>query len=231
MTRLARDRDTQLTPEEIAIEALRQYDAGGEEPSIRRLAKALNVTPSAIYHHYPSHARIVQAAVELVWVEATGDLLELLPDPFAADPAELVLHGGIATRRAFGRHPRLARHIADAWRPSDALTAVLGVLASAFERMGLSDERAAEAFHAYGTFTIGSVLFAAARTNAQVLAPDEQSLPYRPAYDAELRQHSDESTRRAIDGIMDLAALDPDRDEQLFISGLRHLIGSFSAVP
>ena len=66
MTRLAAGRTTHLEPEEIARETLRLFDEGSD-PSIRQLATALNVTPSAIYHHFDSRAEIVQAAVEMVW--------------------------------------------------------------------------------------------------------------------------------------------------------------------
>lgn len=227
MARIARDRDTQLTPAEIASEALRLFD-GGEEPSIRRLAAALSVAPSAIYHHFPSQARIVEAAVELVWLESTRDLLELLPEPFEAEPVEVLVSAGIATRRAFGRHPLLARHVADAWTPSPALAAVFALLANLFERIGLSDDEAAAAFHAYGTFTIGGILFAAARANAGAQAPEAQALPYRPDYEASDRDRSTAATRGAIEQVMDLAAVDPDRDEALFAAGLRRLVASFA---
>jgi hypothetical protein len=46
MTRLPTDRDTHLTPGEITAEALRQFDNGEAEPSIRGLA-ASPATPSA----------------------------------------------------------------------------------------------------------------------------------------------------------------------------------------
>jgi hypothetical protein len=52
MTRLARNRDTHLTREEIAAEALRCFDESASAPSIRHLAEVpLRVTPSAIYPH------------------------------------------------------------------------------------------------------------------------------------------------------------------------------------
>src|SRR5680860_997321 len=85
LTRLAEGRDTHLEPSEIATETLRLFDEG-HDPSIRQLAKELNVTPSAIYHHFESRAEIVQAAVEIVWKEILEDLFDKTCDPFSADP-------------------------------------------------------------------------------------------------------------------------------------------------
>ena len=112
MARLAADRKTHLTPAEIAREALRQFDAGPREPSIRSLAAALHVTPTAIYHHFPSQAAIYQAAVELVWNESLPLLLEIEPRPLEADPADTLVAVGLATRRAWLAHYRVAHLMA-----------------------------------------------------------------------------------------------------------------------
>ena len=112
MARIAKGRDRVLTRDEIAAETLRQFDTGAEPPSIRALAAALGVAPSAIYHHFESQAAIVQAATELVWEEATRDFLSVFPDPYNEDPAEVLVTAGITTRRAFGRHYRIAPFIA-----------------------------------------------------------------------------------------------------------------------
>ena len=85
MTRLAHDRDTHLTPPEIAAEALRQCEENRSEPSIRSLASALRVAPTAIYHHFPSRALIVRAALELVWAEAMDEAFTLGSVLFAAN--------------------------------------------------------------------------------------------------------------------------------------------------
>src|SRR6476619_471909 len=98
MARIAADRETHLTPAEIAQEALRQFDESGKEPSIRSLAAQLRVAPTAVYHHFPSQAAIYQAVVELVWAQATTHLLELVPRPLKADPVDVLVASGIATR-------------------------------------------------------------------------------------------------------------------------------------
>src|SRR5437899_8056215 len=141
MARIAKGCDRVLPREEIVTEPLRQFDENTEAPSIRALASALGVAPSAIYHHYESQAAIVQAAKELVWPEATLDFLAVVPDPYNnADPAEVLLTAGIATRRAFGRHYRIAPFLAATPETTEFMSALLGMLAGVFERLGLRGE-------------------------------------------------------------------------------------------
>ena len=220
MTRLARGRATHLTRAEIAAAALRRFDEGGEV-SIRELASTLGVAPSAIYHHFPSRAAIVDEALGLVWQEAAEEGLRLI-DGKADDPVEVLLAAALATRRAFGRHHALAPYLAATQEANDRLAANLGLLAGAFEGIGLSGEAAAEAFHAYGSFAIGSTLVLAARLNLG----QEEAEPRSPA--AAETDDPGAATRGALEAMMDLSYSDPERDEQLFLDGLRRLIASFA---
>ena len=105
--------------------------------------------------------------------------------------------------------------------------------ANLLERMGLEGEDAAIPFHAYASYTLGASLFAATRRVAnEQLARDagEESSPagrFRSQPHPALASRSREETRAALDDMMDLSAVDPDRDEQLFELGLRRLIASF----
>jgi TetR/AcrR family tetracycline transcriptional repressor len=234
MTRLARGRDTHLLPEEIAVEALRQFDAGTADPSIRQLAAALGVTPSAIYHHFPSRAAIIEAAVELVWGEVVIAMLELEPNPLEADPVDVLIASGLATRRAFGRHHRIAPYMAATPRSNQLRANTLALLANAFERMGLTPERAAEAFHAYAAFTVGTTLFAATRRvanerlDATAAVDPAGAGPFRSTPSEGLARLSRPETRAALDDVVEVSALDPARDERLFEDSLRHLVESFA---
>jgi len=227
MTRLAAKRDTHLTPAEIAAEALRQFDASGDEPSIRSLASALKVAPSAIYHHFASRSDIVHAAVALVWDRATSELLELVPMPFDADPVEVLVASGIATRRAWLAHYRLAPYMAATPGSSEFITNALGLLANVLERMGLEDERAAAALHTYSSFMIGAVLFAAARSaaNEQLEANGNGHSRRFEARPSDLAGSS-AGTRASIAAVMEVSVTDPERDEKLFAEGLERLIAS-----
>lgn len=228
MTRLANNRETHLTREEIAAEALRQFDAGSTSPSIRQLADALGATPSAIYHHFPSRAAIYQAGVELVWQEATHDVVELLGDPFAASPQDVLVTAAIASRRAFMRHYRIAPYASATPTESATIANILALVASVLEQLDLSPEEAEAAFHAYASFTFGGIVFAATRQ----IAHDElgaSASRFRSTPGAREASHSSAATRAALDNALDQSTLDPGRDEELFANGLRRLIGAFAS--
>jgi AcrR family transcriptional regulator len=232
MTRLARDRDTHLTRAEIALEALRCFDESASAPSIRQLAVVLQVTPSAIYHHFPSRAAIIQAAVDLVWEEAGARFLELVPDPFTADPVEVLVTAAVATREVFGAHYQVAPFIAATPQSNGPLTAILALMANVFARMGLDDNEAAASFHTYASYTLGAVLFAATRriTNEQLLVDGAAGLPADPVGPIDGHPVADAPgtvMRQALDEMIDLSIVDPDRDGKLFAEGLRRLIARF----
>jgi len=227
MPRLAADRSTHLTPEEIAAEALRQFDAGPAEPTIRSLAAALRVAPAAIYHHYPSQAALYQKVVEMVWNEASVETLRIEPHPFSADPVEVLVAIGLGTRRAWMRHHRLSRHMAGSPEANEFTRNALGLLASIFDGMGLTTEEAGAAFHAYATFMIGAVLFAAGnRTVNEHLASAGglRTKAFHTDPTERARTHASAPTRAELDHMMELAVLDPERDEELYVAGLRKLV-------
>lgn len=229
MSRLAANRDTHLTRAEIAEEALRQFDERAAEPTIRSLAGALEVTPAAVYHHFPSRGAIVQAVVELVWNDALAETLRLVPAPLEADPVEVLVATGLATRRAWLAHHRVSRYLAATQESSEFTRTALGLMANLFERLGLEPEQAAASFHSYSSFMIGAVLFAADRKSA-----DEQLRADGSTSDgihAGPSPGSSNRTRQVIDEAMDLSSTDPARDEQLFEDGLRRLVECFTAPP
>ena len=230
MTRLAAGRTTHLEPEEIAAETLRLFDAGGD-PSIRQLAAVLNVTPSAIYHHFDSRAEIVQAAVELVWTEILAMTAEQVGNPFEADPAETLIAAGVFARRAFVKHRRITPFMTAIPRSDELSAGGMAMFANLFERLGVSGPDAGDAFHHYASYCFGSALYAANRLNAgQELGkvhPDHEDLEeFRR--EAGVDQTSSKETRAALDAILDLSDVDPERDEELFVYGLRRILDGFA---
>ena len=226
MARIAKGRDRVLTRAEIATETLRQFDESPEAPSIRALAAALGVAPSAIYHHYESQAAIVQAATELVWEEVARDFLAEFPDPLDADPVEVLVTAGAATRRIFDRHHRIAPFIAASPEANDFMNEVLSVLGVVFARLGLKRDDAAVSFYAYSSFVIGTVLFSATRRIA-----DEQLGISRKRGRGQSgeRDGAGDDARVALDDAIDIPARDPALGEKLFAAGLRRLVRSFVA--
>jgi AcrR family transcriptional regulator len=229
MARLPNDRDTHLTPDEIVSEALRQFDQGKAEPSTRSLAAALRVTPSAIYHHFGSRSAIVDACVERVWVEAMTEMLAIEPKPLEADPVDVLVAGGLGTRRAWLRHALLSPYLAASPDMSEFTRNVFLLMGNLFRRMGLAGESVGVAFHAYSTFMIGSVLFAAGRIAAdERLARDGRG----DTRDRSPAAGEPGSDRRALEEMMDVSLNDPDRDERLFEDALRRLVeGLISSKP
>ncbi|HVS98886.1 MAG TPA: TetR/AcrR family transcriptional regulator [Solirubrobacterales bacterium] len=228
MTRLPKARDTHLTPTEVVDEALRQFDTG-KEPSIRSLAGALHVTPSAIYHHFPSRGAIIDKVVERVWLEAMTELLVLVPEPLKADPAEVLVASGIATRRAWLNHAELSPYLAASPDQNEFTRNSLRLMANLFGRMGLHGERAGAAFHAYATFMIGSVLFAAGRR----VADSRLARPGREDRFRADRDGAEERSGRALDNdpladMMNISVLDLERDEELYEDALRRLVASLA---
>lgn len=224
MARLPNDRDTHLTPEEIVGEALRQFDEGKSEPSIRGLAVALHVTPSAIYHHFGSRAEIVDACVERVWLESMNEMLAIEPEPLAADPADVLVVAGVATRRAWLRHVHLSPYLAASPDMSEFTRNVFLLMGSLFTRMGLEGERGGIAFHSYSTFMIGSVLFAAGRQAADQRLARGRGGPPR----VRTGKPDPDPTRRSLEEMTDLSFTDPARDERLFEDALRKLVASLT---
>ena len=231
MTRLAAGRSTHLEPEEIAAETLRLFDQG-DDPSIRQLANALSVTPSAIYHHFDSRAEIVQAAVELVWVEVLADTAAEVGNPFESDPVEVLTAVGVQARRAFIRHHTIAPYMTLIPRSTELAAGGVSLFANAFERLGVSGEVAGEAFHYYASYCFGTALYAASRLNArQALGhyrPDHEQLE-KLRREASVEDTSTEQTRAALDEVLDLSDIDPGRDERLFALGLRQILQGFAS--
>lgn len=232
MSRLAILRDTPLTREEIAATALRQFDVRRSEPTIRSLALELKVAPAAVYHHYASRAALFQGVVELVWDEATLGVLALVPDPFAADPAEVLVATGLSTRRSWLAHHRVARYMAATPEANRFVNETVGLMANLFERLGLAGDEAAAAFHAYSSFMIGAVLFAADRKTANEELVSESGGTWAPGFEtpdqAEPGHWSSDDTRARFDAVMSLSVTDPARDEELFEHGLRQMVNGFS---
>jgi AcrR family transcriptional regulator len=216
VSRLAVNRLDQLSREEIVQTAVRQFVLRASEPSIRSLATELRVTPTAIYHHFPSIAAVYQGAVELVWAESIVTSLELAPSPLTADPVDVLVAVGVATRRTWLEHFRLARYMAATPRENDFTRAAVPFLAGLFRRLGLDEADAAAAFYAYSSFMIGAVLFAAERKCAN------ESLPLSPP-------SRTTTSRLSIENVMDVSEADPERDEQLFAGAIRRLVGSYTS--
>ena len=230
MPRLANGRDVHLTPEEIAQELLKQFDGGSQLPSMRELAKGLGVSPMAIYNYFPGQAAIVRAAVNLVFKEAEHLFSQALPDPFGdgVPATEILVQMGLATRRAFGRHFRIAPYMAATPDPSGWLAGTLALITRVFERLELNPEEAARAFHTFVSFVFGSVIVAADRRITDEQLGDGAARGAGYGASKLLSRTESKKLLAALAPIIDVSITDPERDETLFAEGLRRLVSTFA---
>lgn len=100
-------------------------------------------------------------------------------------------------------------------------------MAALFERLEFDGDEAAAAFYAYGTFMLGSILFAATR-----LIADEQ-LGGRGAVHSEhppaMERRSGDGTRRSLDHVIAVSVTDPAEDEELFVGALSGLVAGLGS--
>jgi AcrR family transcriptional regulator len=160
MARMAAGRTTHLTKEEVAQAALTLFDDG--DFSMRALGTRLGVSPAAIYNHFENQGALVQAAVSLVWDESVTAFLAQIPDPVGqpGNPVEFLIVAADCARRAFSRHYRLATSLTLPPPESDSrLSGALAVFGSLLESAGLNGEDVGDAFYAYSTYTLGSILY------------------------------------------------------------------------
>jgi TetR/AcrR family transcriptional regulator, tetracycline repressor protein len=231
MARIASARDSVLTRKEIAQEALRQFDRGPAEPTIRSLAKELGVVPAAIYYHYPSRAAVVHAVVERVWREAWRELQRLLSELPVPDSVEVLVSIGVATRRAWLSHYRVGRYLVATPDANPVTTGSVELMANVLKGLGVEGEDAARAFHSFASFMVGAVLLAAERKAADEqleLAAGSNRRRTDGKRTSAAGPNPREPTPLSIEQIVDLSTTDPALDEALFEEGLRRLVKSFS---
>lgn len=142
--------------------------------SMRSLAGALGIGPSAIYYDFSTEEAVIRAAVALVFDEAMQEFLEHSAELLdGGDPVDLLVRSAVLTRRAFARHSRIAPYLATSPEASFTLASLLAVFGAALEQLGLTGERAGQASFAYGSYVYGSILVSSSRRVAdeRVRAP------------------------------------------------------------
>jgi AcrR family transcriptional regulator len=228
MSRLAKGRVTHLSRDEIARATLQHFDSSKEPFSMRRLGQILGVAPGAVYKHFPSEARVIAAALGLVFDEVVEEVLSR-GDPLSLDPVEAMVLAGVSMRRAFARHFRIAPYLVDFPESTPRLSGMLATVGAVFEGMGLGGERAGFAAYIYGNYVYGSIVFASVRRMARERegGAEFSSVEHRPS-DA---PRVTEATIRSIDEVVAGAAVDTELDDRRFEEGLRLLLDSIMRRP
>jgi len=221
MSRLAKGRATHLSKDEIARAALHHFDTSKEPFSMRRLGQMLGVAPGAVYKHFPSEADVIAAALGLVFDEIVEEVLGQ-GDPLGLDPVEVLVRSGVAMRRAFARHFRIAPYLVSSPASTPRLSGVLAIVGAIFESIGLVGERAGFAAYIYGNYVYGSVIFASARRMSREREEGAgfSSFEHRPTDAPRVA----EATSQSIDEVVAGAAADTELDDRRFEEGLRLLL-------
>jgi AcrR family transcriptional regulator len=230
MARMAAGRTTHLSQEEVARETLALFDEG--DFSMRALGARLNVSPAAIYNHFENQSAVVQAAVSLVWEESIAEFLSQIADPVGqpGNPVEFLIVAAACARQAFSRHYRIATNLALPPAESDSrLSGALAIFGSLLESAGLEGEDASDAFYAYTTYTLGSILY---RTHRR-LASERLGINPRVASFSSTAARPDDAppvsstTLAGIDRTIASTDSDEQTEARLFKLGLRRLLEGF----
>jgi AcrR family transcriptional regulator len=230
MARMAAGRTTHLSKEEVARETLALFDAG--DFSMRALGARLNVSPAAIYNHFENQSAVVQAAVSLVWEESVAEFLTQISDPVGqpGNPVEFLILAATCARAAFSRHYRIATNLALPPTASDSrLSGALAIFGSLLESAGLEGEDVSDAFYAYTTYTLGSILY---RTHRRLVSERLGIDPQVASFSSAAARPDDVPpvSSTTLDGIdRTIASTDSDEETEarLFKIGLRRLLEGF----
>ena len=113
-----------------------------------------------------SRSEIVEAAVELVWIEILTNVAEDVGSTFEADPEEVLVAVGLHTRQAFILTTRSLVRDGHSPRKEPSGPAASPLFANAFEARGYR-QAAGDPSTIGGSYCFGTALYAASRLNAQ----------------------------------------------------------------
>jgi AcrR family transcriptional regulator len=150
-------RDAGLGRDEVVRAALQIADTEGvDRITMRRVSKALGVTPMALYRYLPDKAALVDVVVD--------ESLRALP---AVDPAGAVLTelrrfcGGL--HELLVDHPGLARAVSDRALEGPVATSMGDQILELLLRHGLGEREASSVLVSAFSLTLGSALYWASR--------------------------------------------------------------------
>jgi AcrR family transcriptional regulator len=187
-----------LSREQIAAAALALIDDTGTF-TLPGLAKALNVRPSSIYHHFPGgREEIIEAIRGLLAAEG------LPVDERAHDWQAFVDQWSREYRRSFARHPKVVPLLTGQTVTDPLTLSGYEQLARALRDAGFHDEALLHAVTILDSFIVGSALDATAPLGVWADSPDPES---------------------ALGAAIRAARADPEkRSERAFEIGLRLLL-------
>lgn len=143
-----------LTREDFLQAAFRLADANGLPAlTMRALGDHLGVDPTAVYRHFPSRERLVDAMLDRILAEAA-----LNPGPNLS-PRERAVSIARNARQAFRAHPNIAGALASATGDFPSGLTITRLMVSALREMGLRGEHLVRMYQTFEGYILGSSVF------------------------------------------------------------------------
>ena len=176
-------RRTQLSAAEYIAAAVEYLDTHAlDEMTMRALGEELGVDATALYRHFPSKDKLLDATVD--WM--LGEIVKEL-DFSIIDPREFCTHGALTLRARFGRHPQigLALMSGEGGQGPHGNEYVRAMI-DGLRRLGLSGRDLVVCYQSFEGFVLGSCLqdFLGAPLNFEIRRRRWRGLEI-PEFDAE----------------------------------------------
>ena len=121
--------------------------------TMRALGERMGVDPTAVYRHFPSRERLIDAMLDAVVQQAAES-------PNSGDnPRDRVMSVAVNIRRAFRSHPHVAGALATATGDFPSGLTITRKMISALRDLGLRDENLVRMYQTFEGYILGSCVF------------------------------------------------------------------------
>jgi AcrR family transcriptional regulator len=121
--------------------------------TMRALGERMGVDPTAVYRHFPSRERLIDAMLDAVVQQAAES-------PNSGDnPRDRVMSVAVNIRRAFRSHPHVTGALATATGDFPSGFMITRKMISALRDLGLRDENLVRMYQTFEGYILGSCVF------------------------------------------------------------------------
>ncbi len=121
--------------------------------TMRALGERMGVDPTAVYRHFPSRERLIDAMLDAVVHQAAES-------PNSGDnPRDRVVSVAVNIRRAFRSHPHVAGALATATGDFPSGLTITRKMIAALRDLGLRDENLVRMYQTFEGYILGSCVF------------------------------------------------------------------------
>lgn len=128
-------------------------DSGLGALTMRALGERLGVDPTAVYRHFPSRERLIDAMLDHILADAARDAREDL------GPRDRVIIVATNVRRAFRAHPNVTGAMAMATGDFPSGLTITRQMISALRQMGVRGEHLVRMYQTFEGYILGSSVF------------------------------------------------------------------------